>query len=357
MIYLAYFILIFTAIQLFIACVNALFKINLKQFTADNNPLISILIPARNEAKNIANIIVDITNQSYSNYELLIYDDESTDETASIVEQHVRDNPKIKIITSKSLPADWLGKNHACYCLSQQASGQYFLFLDADVRISNNIIQNVLGYAQSKELSFVSIFPKQTLISFGEKITVPIMNYILLTLLPLVLVYKSKQASLAAANGQFMLFNAQTYKSINPHFIMRKSKVEDIKIARYYKQEGKTIACLIGNDDITCRMYTHFNEAVNGFSKNALDFFGGNAFVAIVFWFVTTLGFLFISLQFSILFIVIYFAMYLVTRIIVTAISKQNIIENILLIPLQQISFFLFLGKAFVPFFNKKQQW
>jgi len=88
-------------------------------------------------------------------------------------------------------------------------------------------------------LSLISIFPKQVIISPGERITVPNMNYILLSLLPLIFVKKLKYPSMAAANGQFMFFRAEDYHSIEPHRLMKKDKVEDISTARYLKNRDK----------------------------------------------------------------------------------------------------------------------
>lgn len=104
---------------------------------------------------------------------------------------------------------------------------------------------------------------------------------------------------MAAANGQFMFFDALHYKQINPHAAVRNNKVEDIAIARLYKQAQLGVACLLGNNTITCRMYTNFNEACNGFAKNVLQFFGGSALIAFLFLMVTTWGILFVFFFFT----------------------------------------------------------
>lgn len=357
MIYVAYFVLIFTVIQFIVVSINLATVVVYKAYITHKNPLISILIPARNEAKNIANIISDIQQQPYTNFELIVCDDNSTDGTAEIVRQIAFTDKRISLHSISLLPAGWLGKNYACYSLSTQAKGEYFLFLDADVRLSGTILVNMVAYIQKEKFALVSIFPKQLMQSFGEKVTVPVMNYILLTLLPLLAVSKAKQPSLAAANGQFMFFDALHYKQINPHAAVRNNKVEDIAIARLYKQAQLGVACLLGNNTITCRMYTNFNEACNGFAKNVLQFFGGSALIAFLFWMVTTWGILFVFFFLPIEFTLLYLVAYLSTRAMVSVLSIQNIKNNLFYLFFQQIAFGVFIFKAIGYMFKKNQQW
>src|SRR5690606_28081384 len=136
------------------------------------------------------------------------------------------------------LPKGWLGKNNACHNLAQHAKGKYLLFLDADVRVGDSIIKNTVSFTKKHKLGLLSIFPMQIMETLGEQSTVPNMNYILLSLLPLLLVRNTNFSSLAAANGQFMHFHAEIYPQTLPHQRMKNSKVEDIKIARFYKKNS-----------------------------------------------------------------------------------------------------------------------
>jgi hypothetical protein len=166
------------------------------------------------------------------------------------------------------------------------------LFLDADVHIGNRLIDNAIAFTNRHDTGLISIFPKQIIVSAGEKITVPNMNLILVSLLPLILVRKLRFPSLAAANGQFMFFRQDVYKKILPHQLMKNNMVEDIAIAREFKRKCIRIACLLGDVNISCRMYTGFSDAVSGFSKNVIDFFGGSFLTAFLFWLITSFGFL-----------------------------------------------------------------
>ena len=357
MLYIAWFVFLITILQLLIACVNLLFRSKLPPGNKSDKPLVSVLIPARNEEKNIGNVLEDLLNQDYGQIEVIVFNDLSDDATAEIVTEFSRRDNRIRMINADRLPEGWLGKNRACHILSQHASGEYFLFLDADVRVGNKLIFNAISYMDRFGLALVSIFPRQIMMTLGEKMAVPVMNYILLTLLPLVLVRKSIFSSLAAANGQFMLFNAAVYKSLNPHEKMKSNMVEDIEIARYLKKEGYKIACLAGDCTIQCRMYSGAMDAVRGFSKNVAAFFGNSIMLAFVFWLITSFGFLFALYSLTLPLMLSYFIVFLLTRIIVSAISEQNAAENLLLIFPQQISLGLFIFYAFTRKKNKTYHW
>lgn len=307
-----------------------------------------MLIPARNEEKNIGTILSDLAAQDYKNIEILVFDDQSEDSTGEIVREFARSEQRIRLVSSEGLPEGWLGKNHACSVLSGLAHGDFLLFLDADVRIRNNTIGRAVSFAKKHGLSLISIFPKQIIISAGEKVTVPNMNYILLSLLPLHLVMKSGFPSLSAANGQFMFFNANAYRAIHPHELFRADKVEDISTAREMKRRGMKIACLAGDDDMSCRMYNGFRDAVSGFSKNVIAFFGNSFLLAVLFWLITTFGFLAVLTALPAGLFIIYLAVYLLARIFISIASHQNVAENILYIFPLQLTMGIFIYRAFI---------
>lgn len=350
---ITYIVIGFAILQLLVALVNLLFPQNFDKNGLTSLPLVSILIPARNEEKNISNILNDIIKQEYQNFEVLVFNDLSTDKTARIVMELSKFDKRIKLINSEGLPEGWLGKNYACHSLAKEAHGKYFLFLDADVRIHKDIITNAINFVEKHSLGLISIFPTQLMVSLGERIAVPNMNYILLSLLPLILVRLSKRQSLAAANGQFMLFKAINYRETFPHEKMKLSKVEDIEIARYYKQKKIKIACLTGLDTSQCRMYENINDAINGFSKNVISFFGDSFILALLFWIITSLGFLIFIIGHVPKLLILYMIILITTRIVISVISKQKITDNLILFIPQQIALGFFIYKAF---YNKRKK-
>ncbi len=336
MIYLIYILLIISFMFLVNATINLLFSQKLKKGNKDPLKLVSILIPARNEEKNIAILLDSIQKLEYKNIEILVFDDQSTDNTGKIVSELSEAYPNIRLISSPGLQKGWLGKNFACHSLANEAKGDYFLFVDADVILEKGIVNDSVELCERDGIGLLSIFPKQVMPTYGEKITVPIMNYILLTLLPLILVRYSPFASHSAANGQFMFFRADYYSRQKPHEFFKDSPVEDIKIARLFKKKKIKTVCLGYDNRVLCRMYKNYSEALNGFSKNVFMFFGGNSFLSILYWATTTLGFL-PMLFVNIKFLLLYIPIIIVTRAIVSLASGQNAATNLLLMPLQQL--------------------
>ncbi len=332
--YPALLVLTLMGYLLLTALINLLLtqKIPRKMPIANNR--VSVLIPARDEEKNIGNLLSDLQLMTADNLEIIVGNDQSTDRTAEIVAHHAQKDSRIRMIEIDHLPEGWRGKNHACAQLAANATGDYLLFLDADVRISGNIIGSAVGYMKKHRLGLLSIFPKQMMGSRGEQLTVPLMHQILLSLLPLVLVRRSPFAAHAAANGQFMLFESRIYKKFQPHKTLKSSPIEDIETARYLKKKGVNIACCVGDERIQCRMYENLNGAINGFSKNVLAFFGGSWLLALTYTFINTLGF--VALLTTPALLPYYFAM--LTAIITSCslVAGQNTLRNLILFYPQQ---------------------
>jgi glycosyltransferase involved in cell wall biosynthesis len=356
MIYLAYILLGFTVIQFLVALVNWIWREKYLNSSPETD-LVSVLIPVRNEEDNIDNILKDLLDQDYKNIEIIIFNDLSTDNTPAIVEKFTSLDQRIRMINSKGLPDEWLGKNHACHSLSKYARGGYFLFLDADVRINHDLIIKSLNYFKKYDLGLLSIFPEQIMKSTGEKLVVPLMNYILLSLLPLILVRSTRFVSLSAANGQFMLFSADSYRETMPHEYMKSQRVEDIKIARFFKKLHFKVACLTGDENIRCHMYHSMNEAIIGFSKNVTMFFGNSFLLSILFWLVTTLSFLPIWIYLSVQMFVIYISLVILTRVIVSKVSHQSPLMNVLLLIPQQIVLGFIIIRALLFHHHKSYEW
>lgn len=355
--WLAYIVIVFTAVQLLVALVNLFTETHLPYTGERPGMKVSVLIPARNEEKNIGNILSDLKNQPFMNIEVIVFNDQSEDRTGKVVQEFTRSDPRFRLINSDRLPEGWLGKNYACHRLAEEASGDYLLFLDADVRISGNLIGDAINYAIKNRSELVSIFPMQRILTPGEWATVPNMNFILVTLLPLILVRKTGFSSVAAANGQFMLFRKETYHEFHPHKKMKMSKVEDILIARHLKSAGKSVSCLLGDERISCRMYQGFSAAVNGFSKNVAEFFGGSYVLASLFWIITTFGFIAVLLILPLTCFIFYLLMYLSVRVAVSISSRQNILKNILYILPLQFSMGLFIVNSLTNKFFRKYSW
>jgi hypothetical protein len=154
-----------------------------------------------------------------------------------------------------------------------------------------------------------------------------------------------------------MFFLADIYKTILPHQLMKDNKVEDILIARELKKRKFKIACMLGDDRISCRMYNGFRDAVNGFSKNVTEFFGGSFILAILFWIITTFGILPVIITLQYQYWIAYLAVYFLTRIMIASVSRQNVLYHLLYFVPLQLSLGLFIYRSFVNKYFVKLQW
>ncbi len=325
-------LIVFVGIELIVSLSNLLLysPFSKKGNGTQSDRLVSVLIPARDEQENIGKLLNDLALQSYINYEVVVYDDMSRDCTPQIVEEFRSKIANLKLIKGGELPIGWLGKNFACFSLSKEAKGDYLLFLDADVRVGSNMLERVINYHQKRKLNLLSIFPVQIMKSVGERLTVPLMNQILLSLLPLPLVRISSRPSLSAANGQFMLFDKVSYFELNPHFELRVSRVEDIDCARLFKKRGRSVACLPGSRDIECRMYSGLRSATDGFSKNIVRMFGNSPLAASLYWGLSISAIVVPVSAPSKEGVALLVLLQLMVIITISALSRQNIVLNII---------------------------
>ncbi len=357
MIYIAWLILVVAGINFMISLVNVLSKHYLTGGSPDHKPLVSVLIPARNEERNIGNILSDLSGLSYGNLEIVVYDDESTDGTKQVVQAFQKREPRVRLLPGTPLPEGYTGKNHACHQLSNSAGGEYYLFLDADVRVKGALVEQALFWMIKKDLALLSIFPVQVMKGFGEKISVPLMNWILLSLLPMPLIRKSSRPSLAAANGQFMLFPAVIYKKFLFHQRFRKDKVEDVSIIRFLKRKGEMVDTLLGKENISCRMYNNLGEAIAGFSKNIFLFFGNSIAVTILYALLITIAPVMVFLYLPFWGWIAYIVMILFMRINISLASRQSLFQNLLYLAPQQMIFLVIIVNAIFHRINRKLIW
>jgi len=329
----------FLALRTLISLVNLLSGLHLP----DKKPMafhkVSILIPARDEEATIGKLLANIQLQNYPDFEVIVCNDHSSDNTEEILNWVAGEDERIHWFLGEKLHGDWLGKNFACHQLAMRANGKYLIFLDADVELNADAVSKAVAFFQEKQLSLLSVFPQQKMETFAERLTVPVMNWILQSLLPMILVQKTRFPSLSAANGQFMMFGAENYRTNQWHSKVKNQNVEDIRLARMIKNSGLKMAVLLGNDDIFCRMYRKVDEAILGFSRNMHEYFGGQRLVMLVFWVLVCFGPFIVFAALSADFLGLFVALVVVNRLLVAADSRQSVLWSVLIHPLQMFSF------------------
>lgn len=320
-------------------------------------PMVSILIPARNEEKTLPHLLKDLAGHDYRNIEVIVYNDLSEDRTSQVAGEFAREDPRFRVIEGVALPEGWLGKNHACHQLAQNAKGAYYLFLDSDVRVRNGLVRRSLGHLLKHDLSMLSIFPRQLMYTFGEKITVPLINWVLVSLLPLRLIRISKRPCFSAANGQFILFNAAIYKRHRFHELVKDRRVEDIHIVRKMKQLELKVHTLLSSGEVECRMYNGFREAVSGLSRSVEEFFCGSKIFLFLFTMYSSVGFLFVLLGLSPVWMLVYLGQTWLLRMLVAFSGRQPLFWNALLQPLQQFSYVLIVIESLRKRYTNSFKW
>ena len=328
--------LIFLLMRLLVAGYNFFTDTRLAVNSSGGPVGVSILIPARNEEANIGNLLDSICEQMESILEVIVLDDHSTDRTKDIVAMYAKKRAKIRVISGQILPDNWTGKNYACHQLGREAKGEYLLFLDADIIISPQSINSAVARMEAKKLSLLSLFCNQQTFTLGEKVTVPLMNYLLLTLLPLRLIEKHPDPIFSAACGQFMMFTAASYHRHEWHKQAKNRVTEDLAIMKMVKQQGEKGEGLLSGPLIHCRMYSGFSQAVAGFSKNFITPFNDSLFVFLTFLFLVIIGPIAVISTANVYLITMTGIMIVVTRYLTGAISGQSTWQ-VLLHPIQML--------------------
>jgi glycosyltransferase involved in cell wall biosynthesis len=232
---------------------------------------VSVLIPARNEEKSIGPAIDGILQSMGPKIELIVLDDQSEDQTSSIVRQRIAIDPRLRLLEGIELPSGWNGKQHACWILSQAASSDWLLFVDADVRLSSDAIRRMVAESLKRNAPLVSGFPYQETLSFSERLLIPLMHFVLLSYLPIQRMRSSPQPGLAAGCGQLMLARRDVYFDVDGHRAIQSSRHDGLKLPRAFREKGFLTDIFDASDIATCRMYHNRREVVQGLLKNATE--------------------------------------------------------------------------------------
>lgn len=237
------------------------------------SPLLSILIPARNEANNLRRLIPSLLKQTCPSFEIIIYDDASEDDTWDVISSFK--DSRLKPAQGNGPPAGWVGKVHALYQATRLATGERYLFLDADAVLHDeNAINRIV--AQFEGMPANSVLTGLPRYEGGGMMLVSMLPYTVLACLPWWLVRPLKIASLGALNGQCWMIDAAFYKKHEPHRHVANEVLEDVLIGRYLKSMGITPVLIDIRDEMSVFMYESFSDAWRGFRKNAYLLLGGH---------------------------------------------------------------------------------
>lgn len=360
------FLILFSIIPLLILNLTTIFNIIFgpylrKELPLTKSPRVSVLIPARNEVFNIENCVRSIMKQDYSDFELIICDDNSTDGTYELLNELKKEFNNLKLIKGTELPNDWLGKNWACNQLSQYASGSVLIFTDADNTHSPTAITRTIAYMQRYDLDLASAFPQQITKSFYELLIVPIIDIIIYSGLPLWATRYLPNSSFAAANGQWIAMSTEAYSKSGGHSAVRNEIVEDVALSRLFKKLGFNILTMIGTDVIYCRMYSSLNEIRQGLSKNLFGLTGFNTSTFLILLFLgiyaVVLPFVFLLFGFHGNLVVLSIVLNLFLRLLHAYAFRHNVLISLVLHPLAMIGAVLIAFESLYKTKTEKIVW
>ena len=256
--------------------------------TASTLPAISVLIPARNEEASIAAAVESVLASQGVDLELIVLDDHSEDRTAAIVQEFAARDSRVRVETAPPLPPDWCGKQHACHALARLARHDLLTFLDADVRLHPEALARMIAFQQQSGAELVSGFPRQETGTLVEKLVIPLINWLLISYLPMAAMRSTRKPEFGAGCGQWFLTIRSAYEQVGGHAAVRHSLHDGVTLPRAYRRAGFRTDIADATDLAVCRMYRSASQVWNGLAKNARE--GLGAWPLILIWTVLLAG-------------------------------------------------------------------
>ncbi len=313
-------------------CIWNLYILRRKYYTNipdDKLPFVSVLIPARNEELNILLIVNSLLVQDYPSYEVIVLNDSSEDSTGEILSSIHQAHPNLIIINGKPLEKGWTGKCFACNQLHKASKGEYILFTDADTVHNKNSLRDSVTIALNRKADMLTLFPKMAMVSFSEKLLMPMLWFTVMLLLPFYFVDKKGFVKFSIGMGPFMMFKRSAYETIGGHNSVKNAIVEDVWLARKIKEHNLRLIAEDGQYLFNVRMYRNFTEIWNGFSKNIFAGFQFSTFtlfyVNFIYILLFFLPFLLFFIQLSFKFSINYTLILLILQILILYICRAII--------------------------------
>jgi len=236
----------------------------------DAFPLVSAIIPAKDEEATIAACLASVRAQDYPNLEILVVDDRSTDRTAEIARGVAAVDSRVRVVAIEHLPPGWTGKTHALHVAAAGARGEWLWFVDADTLHIPPCLAIALEYARSEGAALMSLLPELRCESFWEEAVQPLASIVLMQSFPLFRVHSPKSRRFFA-NGQFILVRRDAYDAAGGHAAVRDRFVEDIYLGGNVKALGLPIRIGMGKAISSTRMYTSLPQIIRGWARILYD--------------------------------------------------------------------------------------
>ena len=239
-----------------------------------STPLVSIIVPARNEARNIGRCVRSILATPYAPIELIVVDDHSTDGTSDVARAAAGSDARLRILANPTLPNGWFGKQWACTTGAAAASGSILLFTDADTMHAPDLLPRAVNRSRRENADMLSVAGRQEMRSFWERLLQPQVFWILIVRYGgTESVNRASRAEDVIANGQYLLIRRWAYDVAGGHASVRDKVAEDLALAQRFFRLGLRVRLVRGDDQLSTHMYGSLSELIDGWGKNV--FAGG----------------------------------------------------------------------------------
>lgn len=241
---------------------------------------VSVLIPARDEEKNIAAALESVLHAEGVELEVIVLDDHSSDGTGDVVRSVAARDPRVRLVAGAPLPAGWCGKNFACHQLAAAARHPLLVFMDADVRVSRaEALARLAEFLAESGAALVSGVPRQETRTVLEKLIIPLIHFVLLGFLPLRRMRATTDPRFAAACGQILAVTRDAYARTGGHAAIRGRIHDAVALARNFRAHALRTDLFDATDAFHCRMYASAAQVWDGFAKNAHEGLGSRALI------------------------------------------------------------------------------
>lgn len=234
----------------------------------------SVLIPARNEESTIANAVRSVLQTQGADFEVIVLDDDSADQTGQIVQALAHEDGRVRLATAPPLPTGWCGKQHACHVLAQLAQHPLLVSMDADVRLKSDALSRISAFMEQSGAALASGVPRQEMRTFSERLLIPLIHFVLLGFLPINRMRASRDPVFGTGCGQLFIARREAYHSSGGHSVIRATLHDGLKLARVFRAAGFATDLFDATCIAECRMYSTNAEVWRGLAKNAHEGLG-----------------------------------------------------------------------------------
>ena len=232
-------------------------------------PLVSVIVPARNEARNIERCVQSLLRTNYPAVEVIVVDDQSSDGTGELARAAGLGDNRLRVIDNSPLPNGWFGKQWACTTGVAAARGQLFLFTDADTEHGQDLLARTVNVLQGESADLVSVVGTQEMRSFWERLLQPQVFWMLLARYGgTESVSQARRAEDVIANGQYLLMRRDAYEAVGGHESVRDLVAEDLALAQRFHRAGRRVRLVRADAQLSTHMYASLGELIAGWGKN-----------------------------------------------------------------------------------------